>query len=264
MRFIAPLLALCLLPTFPDIGASVIVFDDFGPSGTNSALSGRTPVTSPGNDWIGYSSGTSFGWQVSDGEAQYGSSSVQNGMAGILLSANYFADNPNVYSLKSTMSMTDIDATTWYGVGFSESIGTVPDRGFYIAGPTEGRPWIFARNNGELNVRAGGATGSTIYSQTGKDFSSFEMELVLDTSVANWTVDAFFNGVQLDLNGGSIGMTYTYSTNPSSLGAIGFSSSANAQGTIQSITLETIPEPQTYAIILGAVCLVGLIARRRR
>ncbi|GHC07876.1 PEP-CTERM sorting domain-containing protein [Cerasicoccus arenae] len=243
--------------------ATVIVFDDFGSAAGSSDLPGRTPVVTPGNNWTGYTSGSNVGWKVIDGDAVFGTSSTVNGMAGIELGSDYFVNNPAIYSLKSTISMTpDGGSDLWYGIGYSNFISTGQNRGFYAVGEAnEGKPWMFMRQNGELNVRVAGAT--TVYSDTGYDVSNFEIELVLDTSVANWTVDAYINGAQLDLNGVSIGMSYTYVNNPT-LAAIGLSAPDGVVGSVESITLQTIPEPHTYALILGAACLIGLIARRRR
>ena len=236
--------------------ADVIFFDDFGTASGTSDLQGRTPVTTPGNDWRARS-----GWVIQDGEALLTGS--DNAMAGIDLGADYFSTNSGIYSLKSTITMTpDGNSDLWYGIGYSNFISEGQNRGFYeTSASNQGMPWMFMRQNGELDVRVAG--GTSVFSATGYDVSNFEIELVLDTTVTNWTVDAYFNGTQLDLNGVSIGNSYTYSTNPT-LSAVGLSAPDGVVGSVQSITLQTVPEPETYALILGAVSLLTLVGRRRR
>ena len=243
--------------------ANIVFFDDFGTAPGTTELQGRTPVTTPGNDWLAFNSNSTNGWKIQNGEALFLPTGTVNAMAGIDLGANYFSSNPGVYSLKSTFSMTaDSESTLWYGLGYSEFISQGQNRGFYETSVSnEGKPWMFMRQNGELNVRVAG--NSSVYSQTGYDVSSFEMELVLDTTPTNWTVDAFYNGTQLDLNGASIGMSYTYSTNPT-LAAVGLSAPDGVIGTVQSITLQTVPEPSTYALLLGLFSLGVMVTRRRR
>ncbi len=247
--------------TITSASAEVIFFDDFGTASGTSDLQGRTPVTTPGNDWLAYNSNSSNRWRINDGEAQL--VGTQNAMAGILLDADYFSTNSGVYSLKSTMTMTSNNSSTlWYGIGYSNFISQGQERGFYQTDQAnQGMPWMFMRENGELDVRVAGAT--SVFSATGYDVSNFEMELVLDTTVTNWTVDAYFNGTQLDLNGVSIGNSYTYSTNPT-LSSVGLSAVDGVVGSVQSITLQTVPEPETYALILGAASLLVMAGRRRR
>lgn len=244
--------------------ASIIFFDDFGTDPGTTTLAGRTPVTTPGNNWRAYNSNSSNGWKVQNGEALLLPTSTVNAMAGIDLGADYFSSNAGIYSLKSTFSMTpDAGSSLWYGIGYSDFISEGQDRGFYQTTEiNEGKPWMFMRQNGELNIRVAGAT--SVYSTSGYDVSNFEMELVLDTSVTNWTVDAYINGTQIDLNGASIGYSYTYSNNPT-LSAVGLSAPDGVVGTVQSITLlHTVPEPTTSALFLGFTSLLTLLRRRHR
>ncbi|WP_269542024.1 PEP-CTERM sorting domain-containing protein [Cerasicoccus fimbriatus] len=264
MKLSIPLLtSTLLLAAATSATATVLVFDDFGTDVTG-ALNGRTPTTGP-NDWVGYSGSPGYGWQITDGAAGYGSLSSLNGMAGIELGANYFDTNPGIYELTVHYTLNSTVGTTWIGFGFAENFPTSSNSGLYQTGTSEGQPWAFMRNNGEINVRAGGAASSDLISQGGFDVTDFEYKLVLDTTVAQWTVDAFYNDTQLDLNGGAIGSTYTYTSgNPTSIGWVGVSASNNVSGTIQSITLEQVPEPQTYALLAGLGALTLAVYRRRR
>ncbi|MGE9291598.1 MAG: PEP-CTERM sorting domain-containing protein [Puniceicoccales bacterium] len=241
--------------------ADVLIYDDFGlPSDPNSNLDGRTPVTGP-NDWYGYSAGSDVGWKVYGGEALLGDLS-KNGMAGISMGDDYFSTNPAVYSLSANLSMTPSTGESWYAIGFNEEFSTSSNTGFYNPDEVEGQPWLFVRNNGEVQVRYD--EDNYMYSGSGFDVSDMNLELILDTSVAQWTVDAYIDGVQLDLNGAAAGSTYTYSTNPSSIGSVGLSGTAGVVGTIQDFTLQTVPEPQAFALLFGLGALCVVVTRRRR
>ncbi|MDF3130255.1 PEP-CTERM sorting domain-containing protein [Kiritimatiellaeota bacterium B1221] len=246
-----------LLLSFGHVSAEVLVSDSFEGAGTSS-LNGYTPDT--GATWVAYSPGVDQGWKVSGGNAYMGSASINNGMGGVELGANYFSNNPNVYTLEATLTISSTD-TNWYGIGFSQTAVT-GSSGYYAGGGTEGRPWIFLRGNGEANVRAGGATGTNLSKVTGNSTTNATLKLVLDTSVANWTVDGYINGTQMDLNGGSAGMTFAYSSNPSNIGNVGMSASANVVGQVHDFTLSVIPEPSTF--LLFSLGLFLLVCRGKR
>lgn len=242
--------------------AATLLFDDFGlETDPVSNLNGRTPVTGPSN-WSGFSGGINTGWKISGGEALLGSASG-NSMAGISFGDDYFSSNPAIYSLSANMEMESSSSQqSWYAIGFNEVFATSTNTGFYNPNEVEGQPWMFVRSNGDLQVRYN--EDDFMFSGSGFDVTDIELELVLDTSVAQWTVDAYVNGVQLDLNGAAIGNSFTYTTNPSDIASVGFSATSGVVGTIQDIKLQTVPEPQAFALIagLGGLCLV--LARRRR
>jgi len=242
--------------------ATVLILDDFGvPSDPNQNLNGRTPVTGPAN-WVGYSGGIDQGWKVYSGVALMGTAAnSQNGMAGITMGANYFANNPGIYSLSATFEMVDNGDTGWYAIGFAQSFPTAGSRGFYESGTNEGEPWLFVREDGEVNVRPDGST--SIYDVGGYDITDIDVELQLDTTQADWTVAAFVNGAQLDLDAGA-GMVYTYSTNPTDIAAAGLGATGTADGVIPVFQLQSIPEPQTYALLTGLGVLALAVYRRRR
>ncbi len=237
--------------------ASILVSDSFSGSGT-SDLNGYTPDT--GANWVAYSPGVDNGWKVSGGNAYLGSATTSNGMGGVALGASYFSSNPNVYTLEATLSLSNTD-TDWVGIGFSQNSSTSTN-GYYSGGGTEGRPWMFLRGNGEANVRAGGATGTNLSKVTGNSTTNATLKLVLDTSVTQWTVDGFINGTQMDLNGGSAGMTYAYSSNPTTIGNVGLSASAGVDGLVHDFSLSVIPEPSTlWLLVFG---LLPLLSRFRK
>lgn len=245
-----------------NLPATTLIFDDFGPATppSNANLNGWTPNIGPA-DWVAYSGGIDVGWKVYDGEALMGTSaSSQNGMGGITLGANYFANNPDIYSLEANYTMTASSSADWYAIGFAQTFPTSGSRGFYESGTNEGEPWLFIRQNGEVNVRSDG--GTSLYTQSGFDVSDIDVELQLDTTQANWTVGAFVNGAQIDLNGGSPGMLFTYGTNPTDIAGVGVGATGGVDGQLQTFSLNTIPEPGAYALILG-LAILGLRSRRR-
>lgn len=242
--------------------ATTIIYDDFGVlTDPSSNLPGRTPDIGP-NNWVGYTDGAEQGWKVGEGVAYYGSASSDNGMAGIDLGDGYFANNPAIYSLKANIQMPDA-TSGWYAIGFSSNIATGNSNGYYQSGSDhEGEPWMFVRNTGQVNVRST-ATSSVYSAFPSIDVDNFEIELVLDTSVTNWTVAAYVNGNQLDLDPGSSSMLFTYNSNRTDIRYVGLNATSGTAGQVSSFTLTSVPEPQTYAFFAGLGVLALAVYRRR-
>jgi len=76
----------------------------------------------------------------------------------------------------------------------------------------------------------------------------------LDTTLANWTTSIYQGGTQ-------IGSTYTYTTNPT-ITRVGFVSEGSG-GQVNAFQLTAVPEPSTYAMVLGGLLNLSLIRRRR-
>lgn len=119
--------------------------------------------------------------------------------------------------------------------------------GFY-EGPT---------NNGTATA---GGTGLFAANQ-----SSYEIKLVLDTSAANWTVAGYAGGAQMDLNGASAGLLYTYSSNPTLTGVgLNYGSSTFVFDNFTLDEVAAVPEPSTFAFVAGGAVLGLTMFRRRR
>ncbi|MFW6065175.1 MAG: PEP-CTERM sorting domain-containing protein, partial [Planctomycetota bacterium] len=172
-----------------------------------------------------------------------------------------FTPGSGVYELSVQMKLDPADdSTDWAGLGF---MGAEPrvDEGNMAFGEDDegGRPWVLLRQNGAALAFAGpGAT---------EDFGSEDegtyvpdafhtLKVTLDTTGAEWTVDA-------SINGSPLGETYTYTENPD-IGSVGISTSpfgGDWEYTFDNFSL--VPEPTTLGL-LGLGSLATLLRRRRR
>lgn len=242
--------------------AAPIISDTFGTTGDPEAnLNGRTADS--GQTWSTYSQ-----WKTSNGNATF--NTTLNGMAGITLAEDYFLDNPAIYELKATINISgSVDSDDWIAIGFSEEVNTNESRGFYNTDPTnnlnsEGRPWMLLRENGAALVRSGPTSADDLVEPASGSFSSSNASLrfVYDTTLPNWTLDAFINGTQLDLNGASTGNSFSYGTNPTAIRSVGLTASAGVNGSVQDFSLTVIPEPSSLWLMAAALGALGILKRR--
>jgi hypothetical protein len=138
-----------------------------------------------------------------------------------------------VYELTATIDRT---SGSWIGVGFLQSNDLY---GWYPNNPTALR-----------------TTGWQIWPQASNAsaLTSNNVTIRLDTTLANWTTSMYQGGAQ-------IGSTYTYTTNPT-ITRVGFVSEGS-EGQVSAFQLTAIPEPSTYAMVLGGLLNLSLIRRRR-
>lgn len=141
-----------------------------------------------------------------------------------------------VYELTATISSQYWGS--WIGVGF------LPDNSLYGWSP-----------NNPMALRT--ATGWQVYPQAvnASSLISNNVTIILDTTLANWTTSIYQAGTQ-------IGSTYTYTgTNPT-ITRVGFVSDGSG-GQVDAFQLTAVPEPSTYAMVLGGLLNLSLIRRRR-
>lgn len=246
---------------------AALVFDDFS---TTGALNGTMPdSTVGGSTWTaltGANGPTSNGTVLS-----VPTGSTQTDV--LDLGIGYFNSNPAVYTLSMDVTMPSGSATNWLGLGFvvnPQTAGTLSSTGTAAGlnsngGTNGGSPWMLYRQNGQVNVYRGAGTNSQLLSSATGAFpsgSTYNLKLVLNTSVSNWTLDAFMNSTQLDLNGGVAGNTATFATNPVDIRYIGFSQSGGSIGSITVDNFSLVPEPST-GILLALSGSVLLWFRRR-
>ena len=60
-----------------------------------------------------------------------------------------------------------------------------------------------------------------------------------------------------------MGSAYTYTTGNPTINYVGFVSEGTALGSVSAFQLTAIPEPSTYAMVLGGLLNLSLIRRRR-
>jgi hypothetical protein len=140
-----------------------------------------------------------------------------------------------VYEL--TANISDQYWGSWIGVGF------LPDNSLYGWSPNNP---VATRTATGWGISPQGGSGSALTSNT--------VTIQLDTTLANWTTSIYQGGTQ-------IGSTYTYTTNPT-ITRVGFVSDGSG-GQVNAFQLTAVPEPSTYAMVLGGLLNLSLIRRRR-
>jgi len=197
------------------------------------------------------------------------------------LGSNYFSTHAGVYTLSMDVNIPAGSGSPWLALGFVTNpvtggtlSSTASNSGLNPNGGTNGgSPWMLDRQNGQVNVYGGNGTNSNFLSSSVGAFpggTTYTMKLVLDTSVANWTLDAYMGSTQLDLNGASAGNTRTFTTNPTDIRYVGFSfsPSGGSIGTITadnfSLALAAVPEPSPALLVgAGVVAIFGFRRIRR-
>jgi hypothetical protein len=161
------------------------------------------------------------------------------GIAGAL-SLDFTPSSGFVYDLTATINVTG-SFGTWAGVGFLTDNG---EYGFLSApfSPT-------ALRTDRWQVWAGAGANYTA--------TSNDILIRLDTTGAQWTAAFFQGGVQM-------GNTYTYTGGNPTINYVGF---VNADGTaVRNVSAfqltQAVPEPSTYALVLGGIATLLLIRRR--
>lgn len=269
----SPALALlafsCLALACPtaNLRATTLISDTFSTAGT---LNGTTPDTTvAGAKWTaltGASAATSNGTSLS-----MTTSTTQTNV--LDLGAGYFASNPGIYTLSMDVTLPSGSGTSWIGLGFvvnPQTAGslstTTSGTGLNLSGGTNGgSPWILNRQNGQTNVYRGAGTNSSLLSTATGAFASgntYTMTLVLNTSLANWTLDSYMNATQLDLNGAGAGNTAVFASNPTDIRYVGFSTGGGGafSATIDNFTLTAVPEASAATL---AACGIGFLALLR-
>lgn len=248
------LLGFTLLP-MTMVSAQTILFDNFDDMTDATALNGRTPsTTSTGvGTWVANANfdGTTSGGAVSTNGAQ-GSATI--GFDAI--------ETGNIYELSADV-LVNADNTEWFGIGFNnnEPLGST------LFDNSTQRGFIFLRGNGDVRVYSGSSSQIVDLSGFGAAATEQNLKLVLDTTVDSaWTLAAYVDDVQIDLDTGSSSMVYTYSSNLT-LSRAGFSGTSGmpAGSYIDNFSLATIPEPGSVAAMLGGLsALVCMVMHRRR
>jgi hypothetical protein len=209
--------------------ASILYSYDFSGSGdmNGQALNGQT--------WYG------------GGINADGSYSTANNATGYE-SFGFLLANGNVYDYKVTINQS---SGTWAGIGIATSNGIWN----MIAAPavaasiiTTGETW------GGGSYQGGGASGSGIY------------RISVDTTAANWTTSFFKDDVQVGSTRvwsgqapfGPSGGTFGYAL----FGLATYGNGSTTAGTFSNLELSVVPEPSTYAMVLGGIATLLLIRRR--
>lgn len=247
--------------------SAVLISDNFGSVGSGSNIDERTPsFVDPSLGAIQWEATTANFYGNGSGGLTVTQSSTANRSVGIDLgSATYFSTNAGVHEISlDIQGLTGLGSASWVGFGFTSVFDVAVNQ---TQTGSAGKPWMLNRLSGSTVVYQGaGATNSFPNTVSTVDGSLNTFVLRLDTSAANWTLEAFINGTPMDLDGSVGGSTkFTYGTNPSDLRYLAISTGFNTDtGTMLvdnfSYSFEPVPEP-SVAILSG---VAGLFLLRRR
>jgi hypothetical protein len=154
------------------------------------------------------------------------------------VSLDFTPESGYVYDLSATINVTAPNGS-WLGVGFLQ------DNNAYGFFGTKTTPtalhtdrWQFWPPGANANV------------------GSNDILIRLDTTGVQWTTTFFQGGVQWT-------DTYTYTGVNPTINYVGFVSEGTAVGSVSAFQLtQAVPEPSTYALVLGGIATLLLIRRR--
>jgi hypothetical protein len=145
-----------------------------------------------------------------------------------------------IYDLTATINIANAN-NSWIGAGF---LSTINDAYGFTGSPNSSAA---IRNDGAWTTFPGGGYGIT----------STDLRIRLDTTGSQWVSSFYQGGVQMG------NTTYTYTTGNPTINYVGFVSEGFAEGSVSAFQLTAIPEPSTYAMVLGGLLNLSLIRRRR-
>jgi hypothetical protein len=193
----------------------------------------------------------------------------------------YFVENPGTYTMTADVFLGEDMAApgaSWQ-IGFNNNTNSSAgaNRSLLSADSFGGAPALSLNGNGVLIAKvAPGTTVLTTPADTYPAGTEYTLKLVLDTIPEFWTVAAYVDDVQLDLNSGDANsLVYTYGTNPTIRFATiastinnGLSSDASNVGDmsityLDNFELTVVPEPSMALLVPGLFALAARRARRR-
>ena len=204
--------------------AAVIYSQTF--TGGTGALAGTTSTTGNGT-WTPDIAISSVVNRNGITTAQYGS-----------ISLAFTPQSGFVYDLTATINVTAANSS-WLGVAFLQ------DNNPYGFFGTKTTPAALRTDRWQIWPQA-----------ANYNLSSNDVLVRLDTTAAQWTVAHFQGGVQM-------GDTYTYTSGNPTINWVGIVTEGTAVGSVSAFQLSAVPEPSTYAMLLGGILNLSLIRRRR-
>ncbi|MDQ8193023.1 PEP-CTERM sorting domain-containing protein [Coraliomargarita sp. SDUM461004] len=209
------------------------------------------------------------GWIVGTASSSIKTDGSTSGSNGAVIAYDF---GSGVYETSTYVDMSAASGNNFAaGLFFTNSDPVV---GGYVTNSVSPFGTFGIRGNGNLQFwsgegTAGGVAAGNISnfgydSATNADMIGL-LRVVLDTTVSNWTISAFYTPstgteFQVDLNGAASGAEYTYAVNPDNFTGAGIMWSAGGAN-FDSYSL--VPESSSSALLGGVVALMCLAMRRR-
>jgi hypothetical protein len=263
MKKSIPVLALAGMAIFGlgHIQAQTTIYQDTFQD-TNSSLTGQAPTTA----LTAFGASASATWSGSSTFTESTSTNVLS-LPTTNVVPQYLSFTPQsgvVYKLSATITNDYSNGTgnsdNWVAFGFIANVGNQ----IYSNG---GAPWTLLKATGAVESYGGpGTAGGNVTASTGAGIlTGNTMTITLDTTTTLWTYKFSYyaaDGITI-LNSGAS----AYAANPT-ITAVGIASYNPATGTRTmddfTLTATAIPEPSTYALMLGATGLIAAGVRRNR
>ncbi len=222
------------------------IYSDSFPGSSSSPLNGTSPATdSTGAIW------NAFLWNAD------GSINIPNNSGSCNAYLPFMPTSGNIYTL--TLGINATSGSGWIGLSFLSS-GTGLTGGGGVALYQNAEPWTADWVSGNPNAAISTSTGPGTNGVNNWDYpyqgtGVQNLQMVLDTSGMNWTV-------QFSDNGTNLGSLYTYTTNPV-IGDVGFGASA-ASGQVSNFSLTSSPVPEPTSVGLFALGCLGMMFISRK
>ena len=238
---------------------SPIFSDNF--DGGSGDLNGTTPDTTTGANWV---AGSLF---KADG-------STTDSLGSATLA--FTPVNGSIYTLDASVSGlgSDVGDTDWFGLGFVNGQSTTETSGDrFVNGTVSGSAWMLVRGdqNYDPNVNGvsgtGAVDGGLVGGLTGYHLTpittEIDLRIVLDTTAGvdptDWT--ATWSAKRAADSSYTVVRTENLLAG-TTISAVGISRSGEGiTGTVESFSLNVIPEPATIGM-LGLGALITLLIRR--
>ncbi len=236
------------------LGATILYQDDF--SGPATSLDGFAPDVRPGTEVWKSANLNADGTVSATGHASYLPTSLATNTV-YTLSVTSFVS----YQSSGTAFQAFSGFTTTSPIDTGNMPVTTSGTGF-ILGMTRNGSWAFYPGPGNSTTAA---NGTGLFAASG----NVEIDLVVTTSsTSNWTVAAYVNGNQLDLNGANPGLLHTVPLGNSftvagAITGVGLGYNSNtwrAEGF--SFSAEPVPEPATAGLLAGVFAFAARRTRR--
>lgn len=257
---------------FGQAQAATLISDSFTGIADGTALTGRTPAEAANPLWV-WSAPT--GTFLSNGAGGILANVGSNRTAGITLGSGYFANNPGIYTLSSTIHLgSGASANSWFGIGFSTADATTTPFSSQNLTDNGAFGWMILRTGGNAVVFPNAGTSGGITTLPGTSnvdiAAQTTLRLTLNTSGTSWFLNAFIGDFEVDLNGAANGTAYTWTGSgipdlKSVAISTGFSGDAGIAPSIADnfqLTFTPVPEPTSVAL-LGLASVLPLLRRKR-
>ena len=242
----------------------LLISDSFDRGDGTTPLNGSSPDVGTGT-WV----------EADDGAPFNTSSASYNGTNGYVFGGSdgsthsiaelaFTPTNGNIYTLSAVLTISNPNSNNWMSLGFDNGSALSSDHEYGLGAFYATGPWLQLSGvaSGNLSANGGAAGSGAPTSTTTSGYADETLTITLNTTNASdWT--ASFSAA-----GGTSFATFDLGSSESANISDILIGSQSQPGYFQNVTLteqaETVPEPSTWAMMLGGGALLVGIQRMRR